>query len=101
MFERDEYISFANCGLPYYIGGTIKEREALLVQTPESMKSRFNIDVRIYSEVIRLDTLNKVATIKRGTEASMKKRMITSYYPLGRKRSDRILKESIVREYFL
>ena len=64
MFERDEYISFANCGLPYYIGGTIKEREALLVQTPESMKSRFNIDVRIYSEVIGLDTHNKVATIK-------------------------------------
>ncbi|SPF38626.1 pyridine nucleotide-disulfide oxidoreductase family protein [Candidatus Desulfosporosinus infrequens] len=65
MFERDEYISFANCGLPYYIGGTIKEREALLVQTPESMKSRFNIDVRIYSEVIGLDTHNKVAIIKK------------------------------------
>lgn len=64
MFERDEYISFANCGLPYYIGGTIKERENLLVQTPESMKSRFNIDVRINSEVIGLDTHNKVVTVR-------------------------------------
>lgn len=65
MFERDEYISFANCGLPYYIGETIKEREKLVVQTPESMKSRFNIDVRIKSEVIGLDTVNKVATVKK------------------------------------
>jgi len=59
MFERDEYISFANCGLPYYIGETIKEREKLLVQTPEAMRSRFNIDVRINSEVINIDTVNK------------------------------------------
>ncbi len=65
MFERDEYISFANCGLPYYIGETIKEREKLIVQTPESMKSRFNIDVRINSEVIGLDTAKKVATVKK------------------------------------
>ena len=64
MFERDEYISFANCGLPYYIGEIIKEREQLLVQTPESMKSRFNIDVRINSEVINIDTVKKIATIK-------------------------------------
>ncbi|MHB8072913.1 CoA-disulfide reductase [Desulfosporosinus fructosivorans] len=64
MFERDEYISFANCGLPYYIGETIKEREKLLVQTPESMKSRFNIDVRINSEVIGIDTLKKVAMVR-------------------------------------
>ena len=70
MFERDEYISFANCGLPYYIGGTIKERAKLIVQTPESMKSRFNIDVRINSEVIKIDTFKKVATVRsqaRGT----------------------------------
>jgi CoA-disulfide reductase len=64
MFERDEYISFANCGLPYYIGETIKEREKLLVQTPESMKSRFNIDVRINSEVIAVDTNRKVAVVR-------------------------------------
>jgi NADPH-dependent 2,4-dienoyl-CoA reductase/sulfur reductase-like enzyme/rhodanese-related sulfurtransferase len=64
MFERDEYISFANCGMPYYIGGTIKEREKLLVQTPESMKARFNIDVRINSEVTGLDTHKKVVKVK-------------------------------------
>lgn len=64
MFERDEYISFANCGLPYYIGETIKEREKLLVQTPESMKSRFNIDVRINSEVIGVDTNKKVVMVR-------------------------------------
>lgn len=58
MFERDEYISFANCGLPYYIGESIKDREKLLVQTPEAMKARFNIDVRINSEVISIDTQN-------------------------------------------
>lgn len=64
MLERDEYISFANCGLPYYIGETITEREKLLVQTPESMKDRFNIDVRINSEVMGLDTNKKIATIR-------------------------------------
>ncbi|MSS42303.1 pyridine nucleotide-disulfide oxidoreductase [Anaerosalibacter bizertensis] len=54
LFERGEYISFANCGLPYYIGGTIEERDALLVQTPESMEKRFNIDVRIKNEVTKI-----------------------------------------------
>jgi len=51
MFERGEYISFANCGLPYYVSGVIPKRSSLLVQTPKSMKSRFNIDVRTMSEV--------------------------------------------------
>lgn len=64
MFERDEYISFANCGLPYYIGEVIEEREKLLVQTPEAMKERFNIDVRIKSEVISIDSKNKKVTVK-------------------------------------
>ncbi|SHK14862.1 NADPH-dependent 2,4-dienoyl-CoA reductase, sulfur reductase [Clostridium cavendishii DSM 21758] len=62
MFERGEYISFANCGLPYYIGETIKDRQKLLVQTPEAMKNRFNIDVRINSDVVSVDAENK--TIK-------------------------------------
>lgn len=64
MFERDEYISFANCGLPYYIGGSIKERDNLLVQTPEGMKNRFNIDVRINSEVICINAHQKVVKIR-------------------------------------
>ncbi|MBE6009023.1 MAG: hypothetical protein E7235_07485 [Lachnospiraceae bacterium] len=54
MFERGGYISFANCGLPYYIGNTITERDSLLIQTPEAMKQRFNIDIRIFSEVTRI-----------------------------------------------
>jgi len=52
MFERDEYISYANCGLPYYLRGVIKERATLIVQTPQGMKNRFQIDVRVNSEVI-------------------------------------------------
>ena len=63
MFERDEYISFANCGLPYYIGETIKDRDELLLQTPESMKERFNIDVRVNSEVTHLDIEKKIVTV--------------------------------------
>jgi CoA-disulfide reductase len=69
MFERDEYISFANCGLPYYIGESIKDREKLLVQTPEAMKARFNIDVRINSDVLGIDAENKKVKVnskKRG-----------------------------------
>lgn len=64
MFERDQYISFANCGLPYYIGENIKERSKLLVQTPENMKARFNIDVRVNSEVVSVDAKNKKVTVK-------------------------------------
>ncbi|WP_319200415.1 CoA-disulfide reductase [uncultured Ilyobacter sp.] len=59
MFERGEYISFANCGLPYHIGGVIKDRENLLVQTIEGMKTRFNIDVKIKTEVTKIDRENK------------------------------------------
>ncbi|MEI7579932.1 MAG: FAD-dependent oxidoreductase [bacterium] len=55
VFERGEYISFANCGLPYFIGGVISNRESLLVQTPGGIKARYNIDVRIQQEVIRID----------------------------------------------
>jgi NADPH-dependent 2,4-dienoyl-CoA reductase/sulfur reductase-like enzyme len=55
MFERGSYVSFANCGLPYYIGGTIKERENLFVMTPEKLKQRLDIDVRVQNEVISID----------------------------------------------
>ncbi|MDF2539534.1 MAG: NAD(FAD)-dependent dehydrogenase [Herbinix sp.] len=63
LFERDEYISFANCGLPYYIGETITERSKLIVQTPEAMKARFHLDVRNNSEVIKVDAANKKVTV--------------------------------------
>lgn len=64
IFEKGEYISFANCGLPYYIGETIKERDALLLQTPEAMKARFNIDVKINSEVISINRSEKTVSVK-------------------------------------
>ncbi|MGD9157752.1 MAG: FAD-dependent oxidoreductase [Desulfobacteraceae bacterium] len=64
LFERGEYISFANCGLPYYIGKVIKERETLLVTTAEAFKARYNIDIRLFSEVIEIDRAEKHVTIK-------------------------------------
>lgn len=59
LFERGEYISFANCGLPYYIGGSIEERSALLVQTPKAMNARFELDIRVQSEVVSIDREGK------------------------------------------
>ena len=64
MFEKGEYISFANCGLPYYIGETITEREKLLVQTVEGMSAKFNLDIRNLSEVTKIDKENKTVTVK-------------------------------------
>lgn len=63
MFERGPFISFANCGLPYHIGGDIKDRNKLLLQTPESFLARFNVDVRTMSEVVSIDRKNKTVTI--------------------------------------
>ena len=59
VLERGEYISFANCGLPYYIGEVIKKRDNLVVQSPESMKERFNLDVRVLNEVKNIDIEKK------------------------------------------
>lgn len=64
MFERGEYISFANCGLPYYIGGEITDRAALTLQTPQSFHSRFHVDVRINSEVTAIDPKAKQVTVR-------------------------------------
>ncbi len=64
IFEKGEHISFANCGLPYYIGEVIKKEEDLLVQTPEGMKNRFNIDVRVNSEVVSINKDKKEIEIK-------------------------------------
>ncbi|MGX1983202.1 CoA-disulfide reductase [Thermolongibacillus altinsuensis] len=64
MFERGEYISFANCGLPYYIGDVIQERSKLLVQTVEGMSKRFRIDVRNLSEVTKINRDRKTVTVK-------------------------------------
>jgi len=64
MFERGEHISFANCGLPYYVGGIIPERDSLLVQTPRAMQRRFNIDVRTFSEVVRIIPAEKKIRVR-------------------------------------
>ena len=64
VFERGEYISFANCGLPYYIGEVIKERDNLLVTTAADFKSRYNVDIRLFTEVTAIDRKNKTVTVK-------------------------------------
>ena len=63
MFERDEYISFANCGLPYHISEVIENRNALIVQTPAAMHRRFRIDIRNFSEVTAVDIAAKQVTV--------------------------------------
>lgn len=65
IFERGEHISFANCGLPYYIGDVIKEKKNLLLQTPKSFKDRFNIDVRVNNEVVKIDREKKASFNKK------------------------------------
>ena len=62
IFEKGEYISYANCGLPYYIGNIIKDRNSLFVQTAAAFNQRFNIDVRVQTEVLEIDAVKK--TIK-------------------------------------
>ena len=64
MFERGPFISFANCGLPYYIGQTIKKRENLLLMTPQQFNKRFNVDVRINNEVVKIDRDKKLLEVK-------------------------------------
>ncbi|QCJ42718.1 CoA-disulfide reductase [Bacillus sp. S3] len=64
LVERGEHISFANCGLPYYIGETIKDRSKLLVQTVRGMSERFKLDIRNFSEALSIDPENKKVTIK-------------------------------------
>lgn len=64
IIEKSNYVSYANCGLPYYVGDVIKDESALLVQTPKSLKERFNIEVRVSSEVIGVDSDKQVVKIK-------------------------------------
>ena len=63
MIERSGYISYANCGLPYYVGGVIKEQEELTLQTPESFWDRFRIDVRVRQEVTAINPAEKTVTV--------------------------------------
>ena len=64
IFEKGEYVSFANCGLPYHIGGTINDRNKLLLQTPESLKERYNLDTRVSTEVLSINKEEKTVTVR-------------------------------------
>ena len=64
IFEKDEHISFANCGLPYHIGGVIEDRENLLLQTPASFNRRFNVDVRVFSKVMAINRSDKTVSVQ-------------------------------------
>jgi len=65
ILEKGKYISYANCGLPYYIGGIIESRDELFLQTPASFGKRFNVDVRVENTVVGIDTDGKTLTIQR------------------------------------
>ncbi len=65
LLEKGKYISYANCGLPYYIGGVIEDRDNLFLQTPDSFKEQFNIDARVENTAIDIDTTGKTVTIQR------------------------------------
>ena len=66
ILERGKYVSYANCGLPYHIGGVIADRDDLIVTRPEKFASWFNIEVRVCSEVISIDRGNKRVLVKGG-----------------------------------
>lgn len=64
VIDKGPYVSFANCGLPFYVSGEIAERHQLLVQTPERLKARFNLDVRPETEALHIDPVNKMVTLE-------------------------------------
>ena len=68
LLEKGKHISYANCGLPYYIGGVIEEREKLFIQTPEAFSTRFRVDVRTENEVIFIDRKKKTVTVRQSSE---------------------------------
>ena len=70
VLERGGYVSYANCGLPYYLGGVIKERSKLLLQTPESFRRRFNVDVRVKNEVLEILRDKKQVRVRRLQDGS-------------------------------
>ena len=64
IFERSGYVSYANCGLPYYLGGEIESQDDLIVVTPEALKKKLNLDIRTSSEVVSIDPQSKVVSVK-------------------------------------
>lgn len=70
VFEKGEHVSFANCGLPYYIGGTIGNRESVLLQTPKGFNDRYNIDVRVNSELLQICRVEKKVVVRNLVEGT-------------------------------
>ena len=70
MLERSGYVSYANCGLPYYVGGVITDQEELTLQTPESFRRRFAVDVRVRHEATAIDPTRKTVTVRRLEDGS-------------------------------
>src|SRR6516162_2027429 len=64
VFERGPHVSFANCGLPYFVGGEIAEKDALVLQTPASLRARFNLDVRVNTEVVAIDRAAQIVNVR-------------------------------------
>ena len=74
VVERSGHVSFANCGLPYHVGGVIERRSSLLLQTPASLAARFGIDVRVLHEAVRIDRDRRVVVVRSvatGTEEEL------------------------------
>ena len=71
ILERGSFISYANCGLPYYVGGTIENRSALTLQTPESFTRRFTVDVRVRHEAVGIDPAGKIVTVRNLTDGRL------------------------------
>ena len=80
VFEAGPHVSFANCGLPYYAGEVITDRDQLLLQTPQSLKNRFNLDVRVNSTVTAVDPDNKMVTVAQVTEIGGIKETVQSEF---------------------
>lgn len=83
LLERGEHISYANCGLPYYIGGVIQQRDRLFVQTPAAFARRFNIDVRTQSEATSIDPERQEVSIRRADGSSYTERYDELLLSLG------------------
>lgn len=64
VFERSGHVSYANCGLPYFVGGEIQSQEQLIVVTPDALKNKLNLDIRVHHEVIKIDTRAKIISVK-------------------------------------
>ena len=80
MIERSGYVSYANCGLPYYVGGAIKEQEELTLQTPESFWDRFRIDVRGRQEVTAINPAEKTVTVRTLTAGRFIRKPMTNCF---------------------